>query len=52
MQHATVKETVKRPDWILQEEILHDVCVVLTATVREVAGCKHDDGIQTLPIIT
>lgn len=40
----------KRP--ILQEEILHDVCVVLTAAVREVAGCEHDDGIQTLTIIT
>ncbi len=42
----------KRPGGILQEEILHDVCVVLTAAVREVAGCKHNDGVQTLTIIT
>lgn len=37
---------------ILQEEVLHDVRVVLTAAVRKVAGCKHDDGVQTLAIVT
>lgn len=36
----------------LQKEILHDVMVVGTAAVREVAGCKHNDGIQTFSIIT
>lgn len=41
-----------RPEKTLQEEILHDVCVVLTAAVRQIAGCKHYDGIQTLSIIT
>lgn len=35
----------------LQEEVLHDVMVVGTATVREVAGRKHNDGIQTFSII-
>lgn len=37
---------------ILQEEILHDVCVVLTAAVWEVAGCEDDDGVQALTIVT
>lgn len=37
---------------ILQEEIFHDVRVVVTAAVRKVAGCKHDDGIQTFPVIS
>lgn len=41
-----------RSGWFLQEEVLHDVGVVLTAAVREMAGCKHDDGIQALSIIT
>lgn len=36
----------------LQEEVLHDVMVVCTAAVREVACRKHNDGIQTLSIIT
>lgn len=37
---------------ILQEEILHDVGVVLTAAVRKVAGSKHDYGIQAFTIVT
>lgn len=43
---------IRQTQSILQEEILHDVCVILTAAVREVAGCKYNDGIQTLAIIT
>lgn len=37
---------------ISQEEIFHDVGVVLTAAVRKVAGSEHDDGIQALTIVT
>lgn len=35
-----------------QEEVLHDVGVIFTAAVREITGCKHNDGIQSLTIIT
>lgn len=37
---------------VSQEEILHDVGVVLTAAVWKVAGSKHDDGIQAFTIVT
>ena len=36
----------------LQEKVLHDVGIVLTTAVREIAGSKHYDGIQPLSIIT
>lgn len=57
LKHGTIipkiytKRTIKG-FFILQEEIFHDVGVVLTAAVWEVAGCKHNDGIQALTIVT
>lgn len=36
---------VRVPETVVQEEILHDVRVVFTAAIREVAGGEHDDGI-------
>lgn len=50
MQRADI-ERVQR-EGLLQEEILHDVRVVLAAAVGEVAGSEHDDGIQALAVIT
>lgn len=35
----------------LQEEVLHDVVVVGGAAVREEAGGKHDDGVETFAVV-
>lgn len=35
-----------------QEEILHDVVIICQVAVREVAGSKHDDGVETFPVIS
>lgn len=34
-----------------QEEVLHDVVVVGGAAVREEAGSKHDDGVETFAVV-
>lgn len=35
----------------LQEEVLHDVVVISQVTVREVAGSKDYDGVETFPVV-
>lgn len=35
-----------------QEEVLHDVVVVCTAALRQVAGREHNDGVKALAVIT
>lgn len=35
-----------------QEEVFHNVVVILTAAVRQVACREHDDGVQAFAIIT
>ena len=35
-----------------QEQIVHYISVVKTTSIGQVTGSKHDDGIQSVPIVT
>ena len=36
----------------LPEEIVHDIRIVLSGVIWEVAGGKHNDGVHSIPIVT